>query len=814
MREFPRPQGAELWMNPKDLDAKMRERFREQGFEDLREILPESVQESLEQSRVSVEHALEQQFGECEVPKVLVAEMQHVAKAIEAGSEKAQFVDEVDDVLYEKLELLAAKILLYKSDPAQLNVKAIPGEGIVASYTLKDHTMHEYKFSPEDQDLVFNLEQWADNLTQMHNVQRFSGTLERLKERAESKPEPERAGFIRDEMVRKYSQYGFTDAQIESLLVISDDGMLDELVPEGELGGMYKLKVLKGVWDQYLTDEDKSQYVKFAAAMTALGAVEGLGPAMLGSALDSKENATAAAFTLGYLGVQLSAGWMHRKLTVGFDTFMHGIMERQEGLNERLARDLVFQPGERMSRTEDRGRILSAMRRSNSAFEDILHSMARVNAPALATTTVGLGAMMAMDWRLGLISLASAPVAVAIARKANNEIQPVVQESYRNESDLALEVEQQINAHQDIVLGDMRESMAKRIEELAKERNALQHQRTKARADMSFRAGYGLDGVVISGLTMAGVAIRNLGIEHGGDIVAALMYSGQFRRGFDQMVYTNNHLIESVAAIIEMEEVFNGYAQEEREFDRERVGVSELEDFAFELSGVGLSFGTEKILDDVSFKIPAGGVVRLEGKSGHGKTTLTRIMSGYYTPSEGEVKLGGVDLGDIKRTGPESLYSRMAYLSQHPYIFDSGNLKENLEFGNDGVSDEEMRKVIEELGLTHRFSKIGMVDLASSVRGLSGGEKARLGLARVLLKIRSQENGGVVFLDQATEELDEETEAEVAKILVQEKRSRPDTTFVIISHRSDFIRALEVPDDGGEGLEVQRVRLEHGALKG
>jgi len=291
------------------------------------------------------------------------------------------------------------------------------------------------------------------------------------------------------------------------------------------------------------------------------------------------------------------------------------------------------------------------------------------------------------------------------------------------------------------------------------------------------------------------------------------MYSGQYRRGFDELMRSNTELIRSTAAIVEMEEVFNGYAQEEVELDRDRVGASELEHFGIDVQGVSLEIDGESILHDVSFQIPAGGVVRLEGRSGHGKTTVSRVLSGYYQPTEGTVTIGEEDAQHIKRTGPDSLYKHIAYLSQHPYIFDSGDLRENLAFGNPGSDDEGMEQVLRELGLEHRFSKTGSLDLSSSIRGLSGGEKARLGLARVLLKIRSQENGGIVFLDQATEELDEETESEVARILLEEKRKRPDTTFVIISHRSDFIRALEEPTDGGEGLKIQRVKIKEGAVE-
>lgn len=133
-------------------------------------------------------------------------------------------------------------------------------------------------------------------------------------------------------------------------------------------------------------------------------------------------------------------------------------------------------------------------------------------------------------------------------------------------------------------------------------------------------------------------------------------------------------------------------------------------------------------------------------------------------------------------------------------------------FGNEDVDEAQLSAVLTELSLHARFSKNGELDLNSPVKGLSGGERARLGLARVLLKIRSQKNGSIVFLDQPTEELDAKTESEVAQILLNEKRAHPNTTLVIISHRDEFIEALRKPVDGQPGLDVQAVRFENGKI--
>ncbi|OGL95727.1 hypothetical protein A2348_03810 [Candidatus Uhrbacteria bacterium RIFOXYB12_FULL_58_10] len=793
MGEAYRPQPHELWKKPKDLDAR-------------REVMPDSLRDSIDDAKKSVELALLEQFGISEIPPQLNAEMAHVIRAIEMRVREQHFCPEPDAAVFEQLERIAAKILTFKEGATRAEIVSRPEVGQRLVFETKDGNKHERGLTVDEQDMLFNMEMWADHLVSFQNAEEFKAACQKLRKRASTKPTAEGAAYVEREMTRTYSRFGFTTEQIKNLLALAEGNDVPALTPDGKAGATQRLRVMREVWNEYLNEGEKSSYVKFAVAMTVLGAVEGLAPAMLGKAMDSSQNAEAVAFSIGYLGLSVSTGWVRRLLDVNFDSFLNGVMDRTGGLNERLSRELAFQPGERMSMRENRGRILSAMTRSQAAFQDVLSSTARIQLPAATTALVGFGVMTAMDWRLGLLSLATAPIAIAIARKADQRTGPLVAASYQNEGEVAQEIEEQIQAHQDVVLSGMKEPMARRIGDLGKKKNQIGHERFVARSDMEFQTESALSGTVVAALTMAGMLMRNLGVENGGNIVAALMYSGQFRRGFDGILRTNNDLVKSVGAIIEMEEIFNGYAREEEALDKRRVGASELTDFSIELSGVSLEIDGDSLIRDISFRVPPGGVVRLEGRSGQGKTTLSRLMSGYYGPTRGTVKIGGEDVRNVKRTGPDSLYGHIAYLSQHPYVFDNGNLRDNLVFGNPNATDADMSRVLNELGLSRRFTKDGAMDLSSSIRGLSGGEKARLGLARVLLKIRSQKDGSIVFLDQATEELDEETEKEVAQILLDEKRQRPNTTFVIISHRSDFIRALETPSDGKEGFVIQRIK--------
>jgi len=807
-----RPSGEELLQNPETLAGRTEEAAREHGAE-LRDVLPVEVSERLDDHARSVEAELLETFGTAEIPRELTEEMSGILAEVAKDVETAGYAEEIDEKLTDRLRELAVRTSSYQEGPRDIRIAAVPEEGFRVSFTDKNGQKIERTMSEEEQDLLFNMEMWADQFNQSRNAEGFREALAEAKTAAEKLEGEAKTAAVHADLVKTYRKFGFTDEQIEKLMLLTDDGELPEMAPEGKDPGVSKLEVLKDVWQRYLSGEEKTRYLKLAGAIVGVGAAEGMLPSLMRYMMDSGSAQTAALFAAGFIGGSAGLGWIKKKLALGLDQFVNEVAERPGGLNERLSQDLVFQPGEKMAETDQRGRLMTAMRRGQSAFREVLSSVAKVTAPSVATAATGIGMMMATDWRLGLASLASAPIAVAIARRAQQRARPLLNESFKTEDQTAQEVEEQIGAHMEIVLSGMRDDMGPRLQALIKKQNELTHQRGKVWAGMDFQSGALLNPMIVAGLTTAGVALRGLGVQDSGKIVAALVYSGQFRNSFDAVVRQQARMLESCASVVEMEEVFNGYAEEEKAADEKRVGASALPDYAIDLKNVSLKVGDKKLVDGISMSIPAGGTARIEGMSGHGKTTLTKLMAGYYQPSEGEITIGGVKNGDIKRTGPDSIYSHIAYLSQHPYVFDSGDLRENLRFGNPDVKDEDMRQVLKELKLEERFAANGQIDLGGKVVGLSGGEKTRIGLARALLKVRSQENGGIVFLDEPTEGLDEETEAEVAEILVREKQKHPKITFIVVSHRRSFIEELAKQRGDRPGLDIQRVKLEKGKIK-
>jgi ATP-binding cassette, subfamily B, bacterial len=196
------------------------------------------------------------------------------------------------------------------------------------------------------------------------------------------------------------------------------------------------------------------------------------------------------------------------------------------------------------------------------------------------------------------------------------------------------------------------------------------------------------------------------------------------------------------------------------------------------------------VLHDVSFSAPAGQLTALVGPSGAGKTTITHLVSRLYDPDQGAVRIGGTDIRDVTQ---ESLHEAVGVVTQDAYLFHD-TIRANLEYARPGASEQELTEACRAAQIWDLISVLpdGLNTIVGD-RGyrLSGGEKQRVALARLLLKAPA-----VVVLDEATAHLDSESEAAVQRAL---KAALARRTSLVIAHRLSTIREADqilVIDDG------------------
>ena len=211
---------------------------------------------------------------------------------------------------------------------------------------------------------------------------------------------------------------------------------------------------------------------------------------------------------------------------------------------------------------------------------------------------------------------------------------------------------------------------------------------------------------------------------------------------------------------------------------------------SLESTASGDRAGGGPVLQAVSFTAYPGQLVALVGPSGGGKTTMTSLVARLYDPTDGVVRIGGVDLREASFA---SLHETVGMVTQEAHLFHD-TIRENLRYAAPDATEEQMRAALEAAQVLHLVDSLPSgLDTVVGDRGhrLSGGEKQRLAIARLLLKAPH-----VVVLDEATAHLDSESEVAVQRALDVALAGR---TALVIAHRLSTVRGADqilVVEDG------------------
>jgi len=204
-------------------------------------------------------------------------------------------------------------------------------------------------------------------------------------------------------------------------------------------------------------------------------------------------------------------------------------------------------------------------------------------------------------------------------------------------------------------------------------------------------------------------------------------------------------------------------------------------DFNSEISieNISFSYEEEKVLKNFSINVPKGETVALVGQSGSGKSTIANLITRFYDVKEGNIKVDGIDIRNIKKA---SLRDLMGLVTQDSILFND-SIRNNILLGKENATDEE---IIDALKIANAWEFVKELpakldtNIGDSGNKLSGGQKQRLSIARAVLK-----NPPVMILDEATSALDTESEKLVQKALENMMKNR---TSVVIAHRLSTIQ--------------------------
>ncbi len=424
------------------------------------------------------------------------------------------------------------------------------------------------------------------------------------------------------------------------------------------------------------------------------------------------------------------------------------------------------------------------------------------------------GVMFTLSWQVTVLSLILLPVFVLPARWFGRRLQELTRESYTLNASMNSTTTERFN-----VSGALLVSLFGRpAEEAASFRDRAGRVRdigvTSAMYGRVFIAALTLVAALAQALTYGlGGALALGGALNAGQVVALALL---LTRLYGPLTALSNVRVDVMSALVSFERVFEVLDLAPLVVDKESapdlpvaagsgggVGAVEFEDVHFAYPGadqVSLASlqdiaipdhsPSTPVLHGVSFRAESGELVALVGPSGAGKTTISQLLPRIYDVDSGAVRIGGHDIRDVTM---QSVRDAIGVVAQDAHLFHD-TIRANLLYARPSATDAELRRALLDAQIATLIDSLPQgLDTVVGDRGyrLSGGEKQRLAIARVLLKAPA-----IVILDEATAHLDSESEVAVQRALNVALSGR---TSLVIAHRLSTVRNADqiLVVDGG-----------------
>ncbi len=380
-----------------------------------------------------------------------------------------------------------------------------------------------------------------------------------------------------------------------------------------------------------------------------------------------------------------------------------------------------------------------------------------------------LTALWLQDWRIGAVLTGFAVGATAYMTRGGGFVGRRARDARQVSADLSAFLEERLAGLPDIKANGADGYTMRRLHERLRAR--FHTGRRSVLAASIFTNAIHTIFVAGAGAALAlGVVLHARGALTVGAVFMVVRYTTMLGDPIDRLSRHMNSLQQATGGIVRVRELL---ATSPRVVDGEGVPLP-AGALSLELDHVSFAYVAEPVLGDVSLRLEPGQVLGLLGRTGSGKTTISRLLLRLHDVSEGSVTLGGVD---VRRAGLDDLRGRVALVTQDVQLF-AGTLRDNVTLYDPDVGDARLVEVFEALALGPWLEELpdGLdTTVGAGARGLSAGESQLVALARVFLK-----DPGLVVLDEASSRLDPHTEQLLEHAVTKLLAGR---TGIVIAHR-------------------------------
>jgi ATP-binding cassette subfamily B protein len=527
---------------------------------------------------------------------------------------------------------------------------------------------------------------------------------------------------------------------------------------------------------QYVPSWRRVALLSVVAAVGAAGPVIGL--LLVRDAVDNgiaaHDTTRLAIVVVIYLSVNAVAWMLQTYLIKGLALLGQSIVL---GLRENLFSHLTGLSLRYFSE-QRAGWIIARLTSDVDAISDVLSQGMTVLVSNTLTLIAAVIGLFILDWRLGLVALIILPPVLVLTRWFQVRSHAAFLEVRNTISAMTAQIAESV-AGMAVVQAFNRERAFQHEFDDANDAN----RRTNTRAQFLnslFFPGIELFGIVaITAVLLVGARLHDDGTLTVGTLISAVFLLNLVFQPLQELSDLYGQVQSAAAAMEKITTVLDTEAEIQDKRDARKLGRV---DGDIELDGVWFAYGKSPVIRGVDLHIPPGACFAMVGHTGHGKSTLAKLIGRFYDPDRGAIRVDGYDLRDVEL---HSYRSQLGVVLQDPFLF-AGTIADNIRFARPGATDDEVRETAAAIGVdrvARRFEDgLGHV-VREGGAGLSAGERQLISIGRALLA-----DPRILILDEATSNIDRPTERLIEQALDRLLHGR---TSLIIAHRLATVRRAD-----------------------